>query len=117
MGTRTELPAPTKKEPFPESELEPKRFRTLYDQALEMAEKGLVSVYSTGLDAVAPDTSSLSRFLIHSAIEWAASNHGILTLDQAVLLASAAIAEKKPQQNPEYHGGRRLRHFPFAVNV
>jgi len=93
------------------------RARILYDNALESAESGLVRIYATGDNAAAADKASFSQILIHSSMRWAGHNQGILSIKDAVAMAATEMESIRPQQIPEYNGGRRLRHFPFALGL
>jgi hypothetical protein len=110
-GTGTELTTPAGGEQGGE------QFHALFDQALQSAEGGLVKIYASQLDPFAGNQSSFSALLVQAAERWAMSNHGILSLQQAVSLVSDAIPKSKPRIKAEYEGGRRVHHFPFAVAV
>jgi hypothetical protein len=96
---------------------DPVKHRLAFDQAVEAAEGGLVKVFSTALGTAAADKHSFSKHLIFRATEWAKGNKGVLSLRDVVSVASESIQQRNPQQKPEYNGGRRLRHFPFAVST
>lgn len=87
--------------------------RQIFDDAVARCEKGFIKVYAAAWDESADDDKSFTRTLIGVAEEWARTETGVLTLKDAVPLASA---ELDWQQNPVYAGGRRLGHFPFAVS-
>lgn len=87
--------------------------RRIFDSAVAHCEKGFVKVYAAGYDESAADAKSFTRTLIGVAEEWAGENMGVLTLKEAIPLASNGL---DPQQNPVYNAGRRLGHFPFAVS-
>jgi hypothetical protein len=93
------------------------RSRQAYDTAAVQAEMGAVTVYATGDNTEAIDKGSFSQHLIRSATNWAQTNLGILTIKDAVRNGAEELAKRHPQQRPEYNGGRRLRHYPFAVSV
>ena len=91
--------------------------RTLFDQAVEQAERGLVKIYASQ-SATAPGCGpSFSSQFLQRAEKWARTNHGVLSLPQAVSLVVTAIPRTNPQLRAEYQGGRRLHHFPLAVAV
>lgn len=91
--------------------------RELFDKTLENSEKGLVKVFAASPGEAAEDEKSFSKQLVHLARAWMATGEGVLRLDAAVALAAQEMKQILPQQNPEYLGGRRHRHFPFAINV
>lgn len=91
--------------------------RAAYINALSQTEKGAVTVYSTGDNTTAADWKSFSQHVIHSAKTWTHNQRGILTIKDAVQIGAAELIKTHPQQHAEYHGGRRLHHFPFAVSV
>ncbi|MCF7730592.1 MAG: caspase family protein [Akkermansiaceae bacterium] len=91
--------------------------RQAYETALDHTEKGAVSIYSTGDNTTAADRLSFSQYLIRSAVDWTRSNRGILPIKEAVQLGASELVKTHRQQHPEYNGGRRLHHFPFAISV
>lgn len=92
-------------------------FRALFDEELQKAEGGLVKIYAGQVDAAGNRGLSFSGLLIHTAQEWAKKNHGILSLQQANSLVIEAFPKSNSTLKAEYQGGRRLHHFPFAVNI
>jgi hypothetical protein len=102
---------------FFEHEDEKEKYRALYDESLKAAERGLVKIYATAVGTAAADKPSFSQHFLYRANLWAERNQGVLTLQEGISLATEAMRTIDPQQRPEYHGGRRLRHFPLAVGV
>ncbi len=92
-------------------------FRNLYLNSLAAAESGLVKIFATNIGGSAADTHSFTQHLLNETNIWASKNRGILHLGDAVELARNSMKRENPQQQPEYRGGRRLRHFPFAVQI
>ncbi|MEI6197031.1 MAG: hypothetical protein WCS42_22170, partial [Verrucomicrobiota bacterium] len=92
-------------------------FRNLYQQSLTAAESGLVKIIVTKVGGSAAGTHSFTQHLLNEANIWTSNNRGILYLGDAVELAKNSMKRENPQQQPEYQGGRRLRHFPFAVQI
>jgi len=92
-------------------------FRNIYQKALAAAETGLVKLFSTEIGGSAADTHSFTQHLLNETNIWTSKNRGILYLGDAVELAKHSMKRENPQQQPEYRGGRRLRHFPFAVQI
>lgn len=94
-------------------------FRELFDDQLDRSEKGCVKIYSTSMGSEASDQISFSRILIKSANSYFIKNQKktILQIDEAVNFAKQTMSNILPQQNPQYYGGRRLVHFPFAINT
>ena len=88
--------------------------KSLYEHELLKCEKGLVRVFAAAEGESAADARSFSRTLMKVARSVVKeSRNGILRINEAVRLA----ADRMPmQQNPIYQGGRRLHHFPFAIN-
>lgn len=93
------------------------RSRQAYDAAAAQAEMGAVTIYATGDNTGAADEKSFSQHLLRTASKWAESNLGVLTAKDAVRIAAKELTQTHPQQHPEYRGGRRLRHFPFAISA
>lgn len=81
---------------------DPKRVRDAFDRALTNAEQGLVKIYPT---TESWTDCGFTAGLLQGVAEWAARNHGVLTLDQAARKADGAT----------YEGGRRRRHFPLGL--
>lgn len=77
--------------------------RAVFEQALAQAEQGWVRAY--------PDAGYLSGSrgytaeVLQRVAEWDARNSGVFSLDSAFKGVAGAV----------YEGGRRMRHFPFAV--
>jgi hypothetical protein len=92
-------------------------FRNLYQKGLVAAESGLVKIFATKIGGSATDTHSFTQHLLNGTNIWTSKNKGILYLGDAVELARNSMKLENPQQLPEYRGGRRLRHFPFAVQI
>lgn len=89
--------------------------RKIFDKQLEKSEKGCTKIYSASIEQSAADEKSFSRAMVKGAELYLSQNKNIqlVTLDQAVKNTSMYL---EPQQTPQYLGGRRLHHFPFAVN-
>lgn len=86
--------------------------RVRFEKELMKCEKGLVKVFAADVGQAAGDEPSFSRMLISTAQDHDSYSEGVLRINQAVRLAGNAMPK---QQTPVYAGGRRLRHFPFAV--
>ena len=93
------------------------KFRDNYHKSLLSAESGLVKVFSTKVGAAAADKHSFTQHLLNETSIWTSKNKGVLHLGDAVELAKVSMKRENPQQQPEYRGGRRLRHYPFAVQI
>lgn len=92
-------------------------FRNLYQKSLAAAESGLVKIFATKVGGSVADTHSFTQHLLNETNIWTSKNRGTLYLGDAVELAKNSMKRENPQQQPEYRGGRRLRHFPFAVQI
>jgi hypothetical protein len=92
-------------------------YRNYYEECLRAAEGGLVRIYATEAGSVSTDAGSFTQQLLREANMWSVTNKGALPLGDAVALARDAMSRESPQQIVEYLGGRRLRHFPFAVQI
>ena len=89
--------------------------RALFESELLKCERGLVKVFAADEGEEAADDRSFSRVLMEVSRRMVETcQGGVLQIDEAVRFAKA---EMPPQQSPIYMGGRRLRHFPFAVNA
>ena len=88
--------------------------RAKYERLLNQSEKGYVRVYGAGEDRAAADEYSFTRAMIDAAKESIGGYaDGVIPINEAVRLAKSKLP---PQQSPVYNGGRRIGHFPFAVN-
>jgi hypothetical protein len=92
-------------------------FRDLYQKTLVTAESGIVKVCTVACGSALADTHSFTQHLLNESSAWVTRHKGPLFLGEAVALAADAMKRENPQQQPEYQGGRRLRHFPFAVQI
>lgn len=89
--------------------------RKIFDKQLERSEKGCTKIYSASIEQGADDEKSFSCAMVKLANLFFSQNPHtqLLTIDQAVRSTSIYL---DPQQVPQYLGGRRLQHFPFAIN-
>lgn len=89
--------------------------RTVYENAIENCESGLVKVFSADVGQSAADEDSFLRTLIEAFQDLYLKNAfpGLLTIKNAVSLAATMMS---PQQKPVYCGGRRLHHYPLAIH-
>ena len=88
-------------------------------EELEQCEYGIVHIYSTKPGEAAVDVSSFTRCLI-TGTKYALSQSRetkILSWKDAVSIGSAVLNQLGETQQPVYNAGRRLHHFPFAVNI
>lgn len=92
-------------------------FSNVYQTSLAEAECGLAKVFATKVGSSAEETHSFTQHLLNETHIWTSKAKGILLLRDAVDLARNSMKQENPQQQPEYRGGRRLRHFPFAVQI
>lgn len=98
------------------SEVDSSQFRNLFDSALERAEMGACKLYGCAFDQSAQETKAggvFTQSMIQAGINWTGS--GVFSLRNAFDEAEKMVARKHPQQTPEPQLGRRLNHFPFAV--
>jgi hypothetical protein len=102
---------------LPKRETLPKASRSAYDEALLRAEAGLVKVFAMAVGAAASDTPSFTQHLILKAKQWATNSGGVLSLDEAIALAVESSQHDNRLRPAQYFGGRRVRHFPFAVSI
>lgn len=90
------------------------KYSNLYNNAIQRAENGMVNVYGGFHNAPLNPPFYFSELIINSVLKWAASSSEILNLYEAINLAKsdAKVVESK---YPQYNGGRRRHHLPFAV--
>lgn len=92
------------------------RYRDLFDTALEIAEKGACTLYGCAFEQAAQESSAGGDFtqaLIRAGENWAGP--GVFSLRNAFDQAEKVVRGKSKQQTPVSKLGRRLYHFPFAV--
>jgi hypothetical protein len=96
--------------------------RAAFDESISRSEQGIIKLFSCALDEAAgetPEGGYFTKGMIDGAEEWAdGRNKGssaVLSLWQAFQFAELEVQVRMPQQHPQYDGGRRLGHFPFAV--
>lgn len=92
------------------------RARNVFEGKIQQAEKGCVKIYASSLKADALNDCSFSSNLINESIRWAGHHNGVLDLHEAALSISGRSDEIHSSAGLRYQGGRRLHHFPFAVN-
>lgn len=109
-GKSLEMQAPRSEE------IKLSRARQLFDSEIAKAEEGCVKIYADNLSQEAQHDHSFSARLLDQSVEWARREHGTLDLKQAIALTSDQLKRIPPSQGPRYQAGRRLHHFPFAVN-
>ena len=96
-----------------------KAHRDLYDQEVELAPRGIEILYSCDFDESAGESTSGGYFtqgLIRSA-GYNNNRNGVLSVEKAFEMAKHYVKIKSIQQNPVFEGGRRIKHFPFAVSL
>lgn len=98
-------------------------YRRLFDDAVQHCEKGIAHLYACDIGENADESRRsggyFSRYLVDCATEWHRQvdpgNRQYYPLDQAHSCASGRTTRRRPQQHPQYEGGRRRHHFPIAV--
>ena len=95
--------------------------KAAFCKSVSAAEKGIIKMFSCGLNESAGETNQggvFSQSLVHAGIEWA-SNHSekntpkAFDAFEAFKIAKSKVSDQR--QNPEYEGGRRRKHFTWAV--
>ncbi len=89
--------------------------RTRFFDAFRGAEQGLIEVLGSSKRSTSLNDLSFTKQMIYESQSWAMKNKGILDLGGAVDLVTRAFAVRKIQDQPMYRGGRRLKHYPFAL--
>ena len=94
------------------------RSRLLFDKYLEISDEGFCSLYSASKGQAAQEDGNggvFTQSLIQSSLNYGT---GVLTINKAFNNAVAFMDEHfETIQVPEYNGGRRNNHFPFAVII
>lgn len=96
--------------------------RMSFDSAVQQAEAGQIIAYSCGINESAGEDKNrggnFSAAMMESGLQLAGSGaRRTITTRETFETARLMVRKLSAQQNPEYNPGRRLRHFPFAVNV
>jgi hypothetical protein len=101
--------------------VETRRYRDLFDRAVECAEEGVVYLYSCDQNQTAADDDDqgglFTFHLLKGAVKWAGSQPegAVLSADKAFDTARTRVMAAEPQQHPTMGGVRRRVYFPFAV--
>lgn len=95
----------------------PSKSRELYEQSLQSAESGIVKIYATGAFPSSPVHASFSQTLLQGAFIWAENNKGVLSLQAGSKDILGSLLDSNNDLKFEYHGGRRMRHFPLAIGL
>ena len=90
----------------------PEDARVRFEEEVLKCETGLVVVRAADAGGTVEDKRSFSRTLMAVAQNPDNYSGGFLRIDQAVRLAGNAMPKRHA---PVYEGGRRVRHFPFAL--
>lgn len=90
--------------------------KTAYNQALSMAESGLVklNIFATDIGSATP---SFIKYLVGETASWLTKGKGVLSLGTAINLAKAGLLRDGIQMDVDYLPGRRRHDFPFAVQI
>ena len=96
------------------------KFRGIYEDSMQYAERGFVKIYSTSQTHKGRQTPLFSSFMIDEAYKWSNfhDDKSILSWNDAVGLAQKRMKEyglSMEDYQLVYQGGRRLRHFPLAI--
>lgn len=99
------------------AEADSSQYRNLFDAALERSEYGVCQLYGCAFKQAAHENPEIggdfTQALIQAGKKWAGS--GVFSLLNASEAAEKVVRQKRPQQTPECNLGRRINHFPFAV--
>lgn len=93
------------------------QYRNLFDTALERSSEGVCQLYGCSFKQSAHEDPGIGGYFTQSLIQagksWTGS--GVFSLLNASEVAEKVLRQKRPQQTPECNLGRRINHFPFAV--
>jgi hypothetical protein len=90
-------------------------YRVAYENYLMQCEKGLIKIFPFNFKTF--KSFSFSNILLNITESWINKNQGILKIDEAMELVDSYFIDNLSEEAPVYQGGRRLRHFPFAINL
>lgn len=86
--------------------------KKIYNDYIISCENGCVKIYiDNNKDNIIGTTG-----LLKIVEKWIINNFGVLTLDELVNFSSIEENREKINLNIRYQGGRRINHFPFAIN-
>ncbi len=91
--------------------------RKAFDQAVAVAERGVVKAQLFSSSAAPSTRKSFIDHLLSASRLWIENHSGVLHLDKAISLAAESMSADGFGSLPEYIGGRRLSHFPFALRL
>lgn len=101
---------------------DPESTRSIFDNYLRKCETGIIRLHASSIGQASMEERSYGGYFSYSLIEgakiWGAKNklHNILDLQGSIKLAKQYMDRNfLTTQIPQYVGGRRLRHYPFAV--
>lgn len=93
------------------------QYRKLFDAALERSAEGVCQLYGCAFKQAAHEEPEIggdfTQALIQAGKKWTGS--GVFSLLDASEVAKKLVQQKRPQQTPVCNLGRRINHFPFAV--
>lgn len=90
----------------------PEDARVRFEEELLKCETGLVVACFADAGGTTANKRSFSQALLSVVRKRESYSDGVLRIDQAVRLAGNAMPKRHA---PVYEGGRRVRHFPFAL--
>jgi hypothetical protein len=93
------------------------KYRKFYDNAIQLAPKGVEYLYSCDLNEFAAETvhgGNFSQALMRCGENFDKKG-SVYTVYDAFVCAKIRVVEKIPQQHPVIESGRRITHYPFAV--
>lgn len=110
-------------ETFAKTAADKSEYRRIFDLAVAQADKGIIRLYSCGIDESAAESKLRGGLFTSSLIECANEWHQRASVGQSLYYstekafecASVRTTTRTPQQKPDYEPGRRNKHFPFGV--
>lgn len=88
--------------------------RTLFDQSVMSCERGMSTIYAVDVNQRAQDVPSFTRMMLDVASQMAPTAMTAVVRVNEVVKTIRGNAHS--QGTPVYEGGRRMGHFPLAVN-
>lgn len=88
--------------------------RKMFNQCMMHCEKGVSTVYAVNVNQQAEDDPSFTRAMLDTAVQMASTAlTAVVRVNEAVERVKGNMSLRK---SPLYEGGRRVGHFPIAVN-
>jgi hypothetical protein len=98
-------------------------YRELFDRAVSASERGAIFMYACAVGEAAGESARsggfYSQYLVQCSKDWhdntPSGENSAFSAWNAHTCAANRTTQRRPQQHPQYDGGRRNMHFPMAI--